>query len=990
MKHIVEKLRAFFDLQRDRAVLLQYVAGDVDMAGPHALAFIRMARERESQEGKIALWRLVLEAEEALEAAAGAGTDDIAEILQHLLASYLLVDELRPSRFDSDVPSRPHLARLLVDAALGQLGKGNDDSAAVAFDRAAAYFSAEMPPPPELLVTDLAARILHEEQGNTFAAAIMLEDVDPLRKLGERRFTYDEREHERYVSSVESIADVFWRGGRFHAAARLIAPSLSYLHWRADKGHHFEFIVALNRFAKLALEDGDYVTAYRGYGELEKACEAGEEFLFVPFGRLGRAHALVGLRFYRGARRLFDEAIAALAHDDELRAEAIVGLSRLLLQAGDYDGAIRLHDEWRELTGDDAPEFLCEIEARRALAADDKAGALAWLEKSGEAPTGARGEQWGLHGALLAARIKADLERFGDADLDVSLALAIANSLRYSDRATLDALAAEIRLGIGRPDHASQLLNRALDVDQENIGKRLGIGSSEQRYLQLREMRQRVEQWLYLVFSTDMRCSYLRGYRAVILTKALGPYVARRTIQAAAEAAAGNVEVAAAVQALGVLRARLGALATSLLTDAPAAADALAETFVERERLEFEVSLATRALDLVDLVEHNDPFSVVLGVPEDAALVDYVRYSRGDGHGDERYGAFVVLGRRPDSGGFFDLGAAAEIDGLVRDFYALIQTGSTGDAFSRRFGRSPGEALRARLIDPLRTALSGFSQLFVSPDGLLTRLPFECLPVGLSDFLIDEFTIGYVSSSRSALYFHKQKPSRGGAPIVIGAPDYGAPGAASHARFQPLDGAMQEAVEVASLLGVAPVTGRAASKTILRSADPRILHVATHGYFLGDSRSRDILSKAPLLRSGLALAGANSGDGSGSGILTAEEVLSLDLRNTELVVLSACETGIGEYERGEALAGLARSFEAAGAWSIVSSLWKVPDDPTREMMVIFYRELALGARRPDALRKAKLATRSRHRDMLSWAGFIIQGYPGPLTSTYQQKGGAIQ
>jgi CHAT domain-containing protein len=156
------------------------------------------------------------------------------------------------------------------------------------------------------------------------------------------------------------------------------------------------------------------------------------------------------------------------------------------------------------------------------------------------------------------------------------------------------------------------------------------------------------------------------------------------------------------------------------------------------------------------------------------------------------------------------------------------------------------------------------------------------------------------------------------------------------------------------------------------------------------SRSQAIFSKAPLLRSGIAFACANIEDDNGSGILTAEEVLSLNLRSTELVVLSACETGIGEYERGEALAGLARSFEAAGAWSIVSSLWKVPDDATRDDMVMFYRQLAQGARRPDALRKAKLMARRKHCDMRSWAGFIIQGYPGPLTNACKQEKGAVQ
>ncbi len=170
-------------------------------------------------------------------------------------------------------------------------------------------------------------------------------------------------------------------------------------------------------------------------------------------------------------------------------------------------------------------------------------------------------------------------------------------------------------------------------------------------------------------------------------------------------------------------------------------------------------------------------------------------------------------------------------------------------------------------------------------------------------------------------------------------------------------------------------------KTACRS--PRILHLATHGFFLPDQQ-RDLnregrglgfdfgefsggqdglgrlsgpMMENPMLRSGLALAGANTWLKAGNppeeaedGLLTAEDVTGLDLLATELVVLSACETGLGQVHVGEGVFGLRRAFVLAGAKTLVMSLWKVPDEPTRELMEDFYGRLLAGQGRAEALR----------------------------------------
>ena len=142
----------------------------------------------------------------------------------------------------------------------------------------------------------------------------------------------------------------------------------------------------------------------------------------------------------------------------------------------------------------------------------------------------------------------------------------------------------------------------------------------------------------------------------------------------------------------------------------------------------------------------------------------------------------------------------------------------------------------------------------------------------------------------------------------------------------------------------------------------------------------------PLLRSGLALAGANTWLRGGTppseaedGLLTAEDVSGLDLLATELVVLSACETGLGQVQVGEGVFGLRRAFALAGAKTLVMSLWKVPDHETQQLMEYFYQGILKGRHRADALRDAQLALKANHPHPHYWGAFICQGDPDSLS-----------
>ncbi|HYX41175.1 MAG TPA: CHAT domain-containing protein, partial [Pyrinomonadaceae bacterium] len=200
-----------------------------------------------------------------------------------------------------------------------------------------------------------------------------------------------------------------------------------------------------------------------------------------------------------------------------------------------------------------------------------------------------------------------------------------------------------------------------------------------------------------------------------------------------------------------------------------------------------------------------------------------------------------------------------------------------------------------------------------------------------------------------------------------------------NARFGPLAGTAVEAKMLAQMLPQARVlTGAQATEAALKHVNaPVMLHVATHGFFLPDAPVRvghetrglslantgaaqaaNVAGSSvnPLLRSGLALAGANErADGAGEdGLLTALEAAGLDLWGTKLVVLSACETGLGDVLNGEGVYGLRRALVLAGAESQVMSLWQVSDEATRALMVEYYRRLQAGAGRAAALRQVQL------------------------------------
>jgi CHAT domain-containing protein len=385
-----------------------------------------------------------------------------------------------------------------------------------------------------------------------------------------------------------------------------------------------------------------------------------------------------------------------------------------------------------------------------------------------------------------------------------------------------------------------------------------------------------------------------------------------------------------------------------------------------------------------------------------------------DKWGDWRYVAYVLpAGGKP---AWADLGPADPIDELVVEARRELARADPRYAEVAR-------ALDAQVMQPIRRLLGDARDVYLSPDGALNLVPFAALVDEDGRFLVSRYRFTWLTSGRDLLRLDAPDAPRSG-PVILAGPDYGRGGRAgaggrgaaargAHSldlrgvRFAPLPGAAREGRELTALVpGARLLTAGAATEASVKALrGPRILHVATHGFFLdelprGPGRTRGrgrgaepIAGDAdddahdggggdgdqdedPLLRSGLALAGANARRSGGEdGILTALEVTGLDLRGTKLVALSACETAVGEATSGSGVYGLRSALMLAGAESQVMSLWKVDDEATRLLMDDYYRRLGAGGGRSDALREAQLAllARARTAHPFYWAAWIASG-----------------
>ena len=418
---------------------------------------------------------------------------------------------------------------------------------------------------------------------------------------------------------------------------------------------------------------------------------------------------------------------------------------------------------------------------------------------------------------------------------------------------------------------------------------------------------------------------------------------------------------------------------------------------------------------------------VAARLPAGSALVEIVwvepfRFERAGTAGRRDLGRYVALLLFPDQRiDVVDLGVAQHLDVVVQQFLGAIRSPSNDP-------KPQARELYRQIFAPLISRLHGARRLVWSADGSLNLVPMAALHNGVDYLLEGPYQFTYVASGRDLLQDPVRAPMQ--QPLVIADPDYqfASPPRvlqletekvpiARLAYLSRLPGALREAESVAHWLGVQPITGKAATEALLRQArSPAVLHIATHGLFLDDAspspqavdsvergaaeQTRKVVAlplelpissggvpmaarSSILSRSVLALAGAStatrSSDSSQDGLLTSEEARTLNLFGTQLVVLSACDTGRGTVQIGEGVQGMRRSFIMAGAETVVASLWTISDDKTAALMDAYYRRLVRDNRpRVQALSDAMKTIRTSHPHPYYWAPFIAMGRDEPL------------
>jgi tetratricopeptide (TPR) repeat protein len=433
------------------------------------------------------------------------------------------------------------------------------------------------------------------------------------------------------------------------------------------------------------------------------------------------------------------------------------------------------------------------------------------------------------------------------------------------------------------------------------------------------------------------------------------------------------------------------------------------------------------------------PAEIAQQLPPRSVLVEMAQYRPIDFHapdrskpwGEPHYLALLLLppaaGDTAPSVRLVPLGPAAPLDRAIHAWRAAARKGRSDEGTDR--------SLRELVWGPLARALpEETSRLYLAPEGQLALLPFEAIRLEDGSFLVERFQISYLNSGRDLM--PRTRPAeRSDVAVLLADPDYDTIGDDTPTRKpdvvamvdlprtlifgaappRRLPGFAREADAVEALLGkhagwrLEVRRGSAATEEALKgAARPRLVYCITHGFFLEDaprpvpdrlSRELALAADSPgwhlpdpgsdsRLRSGLVLAGANRWQervkkGLSDGLLTAREAEQLDLWGTELVILSACDTGRGEVQVGEGVLGLRRAFQLAGAECVLASLWPVQDRATESLLSDFLRRWLDGKPPATALREAQLAAiaelrKSENKRLaeappLLWAGFICHG-----------------
>lgn len=390
---------------------------------------------------------------------------------------------------------------------------------------------------------------------------------------------------------------------------------------------------------------------------------------------------------------------------------------------------------------------------------------------------------------------------------------------------------------------------------------------------------------------------------------------------------------------------------------------------------------------------------------------------------------------KPDNGGTFtgDIKYAVLIvKSTTKDYPELVML-ENGKRIEERYIINYRNSIRYQIFDthsygvlwkPIAPVLKGIKKIYFSPDGVYNQISINSIyNPDTKQYLLEEMNIHNVTNTKDILSFGKTSNQEKGESMLFGFPDYnfeneskttegetrslrslrgGSTGLTRGLRagllrylrgdegIAMLPGTKTEVDNIAKMFQDEQANhttyyNQEAEEAVLKMAkSPELLHIATHGFFMANVEAASATDQNkyienPLLRSGLVLAGAGSFLKSGNtyngqdGILTAYEAMNMNLSDTEVVVMSACETGLGTITNGEGVYGLQRAFLVAGAKSLIMSMWSVDDDATQELMTAFYKEWLASGNKQESFRRAQFVVKEKYPQPFYWGAFIMVG-----------------
>jgi len=776
---------------------------------------------------------------------------------------------------------------------------------------------------------------------------------------------------------------------------------------------HPDVALVLFNTANLLKEMGDLTAARLMYTRALAIRERrlGSQHLLTAYTLNGLGDTLRLQHDYAAAKPLLDRAAAIWreANVPELGI-ALSSLAEYARDIGNTDAALRLFDEARAVYVKSFGEEYIDV-------------AVVWNN---------------------SATLVAEQGAWQDASRRFSRALSIVEKQLGVDHPSIAEIASGLAatyLHLGDPAHALQLALRSERISRTQFELTSQVLSEREALLFSSKRAPALDVLLTLAIDGELSAAEQRSVvdavirsRAMVLDE-IGQRNRWRGVDQAVTTLMADVGRARQrlsnllVRGAGAMTAESQQLLQSAQLDVDSAERRLAEAGVEyRER--FERSKAGFA-------------EVAAHIPPKAAMIAFVTYdhirrapattAKAASAPQPRYAAVIIRadGSEPS---ILKVGSVASVDRMVSDWRReLMRAPRVADALTYR---RVSTALASTVWLQLAGELPGVERVFVVPDGALNLVSFAALPDAANRFLVDSGPlIHYLSAERDLVNGAAERaPNRG--LLVVGNPAYSdsmalrragaeqSTVAMSHfrgplpgcpdfvrVRFEGLAGTLEEVSDITAIwssaaeASVEQLTDHRATEAAFKKSAPknRILHLATHGFFLGSCNGgvstraigglatnspsrRDLAGPAgnPFVLSGLALAGANqratAGPDDDDGILTAEEVASLQLDGVEWAVLSACDTGLGTVHAGEGVFGLRRAFVAAGVRTTIMSLWSVDDESTREWMSALYdSRLRRGLSTIEAVQEAgRSVLRSRRARKLNahpffWAAFVAAG-----------------